>query len=278
MHRRFFGPLALIAAVSNAPAAAHTAPTPPLAPSTPWKVDYAEQECRLLRTFGTGPDAVTMRLARGSGLQSFDMVIAGVNVPRLGSRMKIAMKLDPQAVEAAFDGYSMGVPGRPEKFIRWYDGNPEILAAITNDQTVRLLAEGKLDVAMHWTDGQAALQALQACHDDLLKSWGVDVPAIRALKAPPRPIGSPGRWVTYDDYPSLEAARGIGGTTAFQLKIGTDGAIENCLILRSSNSKNLDDLSCKLMRERAKFKPGRDANDQPVISYYVNRIRWTIPQ
>ena len=277
MDRLSYKPFALLAFLLL-PSAAHAAESATLAPSTPWKVDYAKEECRLLRTFGTGEDAVTMRLARGSGVQSFDMVIAGAKVPRLGDEVKVTMRLEPQATAAEFDGYSMAVPNRPEKFIRWYDGSPEILAGITNDQQVRLLADKKLDVVMLWSDGKAALEALQACHDDLLKGWGANVDEIRALKVQPQPIGSPGRWATNSDYPTRELQREIQGTVTFQLKLDSTGAVENCLILLSSDSAVLDEQSCKLMRQRAKFKPARDAGDQPVTSFYVNRIRWQIPQ
>lgn len=278
MDRTYFKGFAALVATLLSTAVVHATDRPVLAPSTPWKVDYAEEECRLLRTFGTGDDAVTMRLARGSGLQSFDMVIAGVSVPRLGEAVKVTMTLEPQATQAEFDGYSMGVPKRPEKFIRWYDGSPEILADITNAQRVRLRADDRFDVAMLWSDGKAALAALQVCHDDLLKSWGVEVNAIRALKVQPLPVGVPSRWATNSDYPDREMTNKIQGTVTFQLKIDSEGAVENCLILRSSDSAVLDERSCKLMRERAKFKPARDANDQPTPSYYVNRIRWQIPE
>ncbi|MBL9069411.1 MAG: energy transducer TonB [Sphingopyxis sp.] len=267
-----------LAATSLAATSLRASEAPVLTPSTPWKVDYADEECRLLRTFGTGDDAVTMRLARGSGLQSFDMVIAGAHVPRLGRDVKVRMQLDPQQASAEFDGYSMGVPKRPERFIRWYDGDPQILAGITNNQKIRLTADNKLDITMLWSDGKAALAALQTCHDDLLKGWGVDIDAVHALKEQPMPDGSPARWVATDDYPLEELRRDIQGTVAFQLKIDSKGAVENCLILHSSKSAVLDQLACKLLRERAKFKPARDANDQPVASFYVNRVRWQIPQ
>jgi len=258
--------------------ASTAAENPALAPSEPWRVDYGEEQCVLLRTFGTGADAVTLRLARGSGLQSFDMLVAGINVPRLGANVRVTMTLEPQATEAEFNGYSMRLPNRPESFIRWFDGDPNILAGVAEDQLVRLRADDKFDVAMRWTGGKAALAALQSCHDDLLKGWGVAIDEIRALKVQPEPVGSPGRWVTNDDYPSREMQREIEGTVAFQIKVGTDGSIEDCRILRSSGSAALDEQSCRLVRQRARFKPGRDANDQPTPSYYINRVRWQIPR
>jgi TonB family protein len=278
MHRT--SPVILAAVVLSclSSGTAHAADATVLTPSTPWKVDYAEEECRLLRTFGTGEDAVTMRLARGSGLQSFDMVIAGTNVPRLGGEVKVTMTLEPQGTEGNFEGYSMSVPKRPENFIRWFDGDPRILDSVTNKQQVRLSADKRFNVAMLWSDGKSALKALQTCHDDLLKGWGVDVDAIRAAKAPAEPLGSPGRWVTNNDYPLEEMRQEIEGTVTFQLKVNAEGAVEKCLILRSSNVATFDQLTCKLMMQRAKFKPALDASDRPMASSYVNRVRWQIPR
>lgn len=278
MHHSILAILAILAALHLSVGVAHAAESPVLEPSSPWKVDYADEECRLLRTFGVGEAAVTMRLARGSGLQSFDMVIAGTNIPRLGDDIKVTLKLEPQGTEGRFEGYSMGVPDRPEKFIRWYDGNPLILDSITNRQAVRLIAGNKLDIVMLWSDGKAALRALQTCHDDLLRGWGAELDAIRASKVPPEPIGSPGRWVANDDYPRPEMVREIAGNVTFQLKVDAAGAVESCSILHSSNVATLDQLTCKLMMQLAKFKPARDANDRPMASFYINRVRWQIPR
>ena len=278
MHRTSPVMLAMVVLPCLSSGTARAADAAILTPSTPWKVDYAEEECRLLRTFGTGEDAVTMRLARGSGLQSFDMVIAGNKVPRHGGAMKVTMKLEPQGAEGKFDGYSMAVPKRSENFIRWFDGDPRILDAVTNKQQVRLSDDKKFDVAMLWSDGKSALKALQTCHDDLLKGWGVDVDAIRAAKAPAEPIGSPGRWVTNDEYPREEMRQEIEGMVTFQLKVSAEGAVEKCLILHSSNVATFDQLTCKLMMQRAKFKPALDSSDRPITSFYVNRVRWQIPR
>jgi TonB family protein len=250
----------------------------PLAPATPWKVDYAEEECRLLRTFGTGADTVTMRLARGSGLQSFDMVIAGTSIPRLGAGVKVTMKLEPQGIESSFDGYSMALPDRPENFIRWFDGDPKILDAVAGKQLVRLLADSKLDITLLWSDGKAALKALQTCHDDLLRGWGANVDAIRSAKVLPEPLFSAGRWVSNDDYPRREMAQEIEGNVTFQLQVDDKGTVENCVTLRSSKVATLDNLTCKLMMQRAKFRPALDANDKPMASFYINRVRWQIPK
>lgn len=276
-HTRLLSALALAALATQAGSAVAADAAQPLEPSTPWKIDYAKDECRLLRTFGTGDDAITLRLARGSGMQSFDMVIAGTKLPPMSGKVKVTMTLEPQNIAHSFDGYAMSLPKRPERLIRWFDGNPEIMSGITDTQRIRLASGDRIDIIMQWTNGRAALEALHACHTDLLKSWGVDVDAMRGVKAPPEPLGTAARWATTDDYPAAAMRDKQEGDITFQLGISAAGAVENCTILHSSNVAALDETTCRLMRARARFSPALDANDRPTASIYISRVRWQIP-
>jgi hypothetical protein len=48
-------------------------------------------------------------------------------------------------------------------------------------------------------------------------------------------------------------------------------------MLTGSGSKLLDDTACRLLRERAKFKPARDVAGNPVPDLWVSRFRWELP-
>jgi TonB family protein len=270
--------IAILAALPVSVSAAAAQSLPLLAPSSPWKIDYADNECRLLRNFGSGDAAVTMRLARGSGFDSFDMVIAGASVPKLPQQLDLIMGLEPQGKSQTVEAYSLGLPKRTERFIRWYDAKPDLLPSITNDQIVTVRHTEKYAVSMHWTDGKAALEALQTCHDDLLKSWGVDIAAVKGAKVRAAPIGSPGRWATSSDYPDAAQRAEKEGTVVFQVEIAPDASIIKCIVIKSSLVAELDEASCRLVKQRAKFSPALDQNDQPILGFYVNRIRWQIPR
>lgn len=270
---------ALLALVAPPPDATPVPPaTEVLRPATAWKVDYAKEECRLLRSFGTGDKAVTIRLARGSGLQSFDFVVAGAAIPKLGRNVVIVFRLVQQSSEATYSGYSMSVPNRPERFIRWYDGAPELLNAITNDQQVELRADGRFSIAMEWSDARAALDALTTCHDNLMAGWGVDIARLHSVKQQPQPLGNPARWATNDDYPKDAAEEALEGTVVFLLHLSAAGAVEDCRVLVSSKIAALDEKTCQLMRERPRFTPALDAEGKAVPSLYVNRVRWQLPR
>ncbi len=176
------------------------------------------------------------------------------------------------------DAYSLELPKRDERFLRWFDASPEFLPAVTNDQIVTIRYTDKYAVSMRWTDGKAALAALQVCHDDLLKSWGVDVALARAAKVRVAPIGNPGRWATNSDYPRAAQRADKEGTVVFQVEVAPDGSINKCVVVKSSLVPELDEISCRLIKQRAKFAPARDENDKPILGYYVNRIRWQLPR
>lgn len=100
-------------------------------------------------------------------------------------------------------------------------------------------------------------------------------PAVKASRAIPR--GSPGSWVTSDDYPSAAYARQAQGTTGFRLEVGPDGRVTSCSVTSSSGNPDLDATTCRLLPKRARFKPAIGSDGQPTSDTYSNRVRWQMP-
>jgi TonB family protein len=91
------------------------------------------------------------------------------------------------------------------------------------------------------------------------------------------PLGSPGDWATTDDYPASAIRNEESGTAGFTVTIGVDGRVTQCTIISSSASAALDEATCRLVRERAKFQPALNAKGKPVEDHYTNRIKWVLP-
>jgi TonB family protein len=68
----------------------------------------------------------------------------------------------------------------------------------------------------------------------------------------------PSGWITHNDYPTDAQRLGQQGLVIFGFGIGDDGRIGNCSVNVSSGYSNLDELTCKLMTRRARFKPPLD--------------------
>ena len=91
------------------------------------------------------------------------------------------------------------------------------------------------------------------------------------------PIGSPGDWVSTDDYPSAALAEDRTGITAFRLQVNAKGEVSNCEISVSSGHSDLDNATCDLVSMRARFKPAMDNQGKAVPGTYSNKVRWQIP-
>lgn len=101
-------------------------------------------------------------------------------------------------------------------------------------------------------------------------------PAPRGPTVGAQPRGNPGSWATDADYPSSAMREGRQGTTGFRLTIDANGRVSSCTVTSSSGHTDLDDLTCKLITRRARFKPA-ELDGAKVEGTYSNRIRWQIP-
>ncbi|UVO52190.1 energy transducer TonB [Sphingomonas sp. SUN019] len=78
------------------------------------------------------------------------------------------------------------------------------------------------------------------------------------------------------DYPEAAADAGNSGTVEVRYVVATDGRVPECSVVRSSGSAILDETTCRLIRERFRFKPSRDVSGRPVASVIVQNHIWTV--
>jgi protein TonB len=78
------------------------------------------------------------------------------------------------------------------------------------------------------------------------------------------------------DYPRSLVDSGISGNVSIRFTVLTSGRIANCRIARSSGSRELDALTCRLLTERLRFVPAKDANGRAVPFELGNDYGWGI--
>ena len=78
------------------------------------------------------------------------------------------------------------------------------------------------------------------------------------------------------DYPREAAEQGATGTVSVRYRVELDGHVTGCVITRSSGSPILDETTCRLIEQRFRYEPSRDARGRPVISYIVRDNDWVI--
>jgi protein TonB len=70
-------------------------------------------------------------------------------------------------------------------------------------------------------------------------------------------------WYTVQDYPDSAIQSGEQGIVTIGFTIGISGRITECHVVRSSGYSDLDAVPCKLVKNRARFKPAVDSQGQP---------------
>ena len=88
---------------------------------------------------------------------------------------------------------------------------------------------------------------------------------------PPRQIK--GR-IKDSDWPHELSDEGIGGRVSVRYVVTVDGRATDCAIARSSGSRQLDLLTCRLIEERFHFTPSLDARGRPVESMIIQNHDW----
>ena len=254
------------------------AQTAALEPSSPWKVEYAPDDCRLSRSFGTSDGALAMQLKREAGLDQFEVIFAGSAVPKQSGSRNIQLRLIGQGLEHKLVGQSDSIPNRSEGFVRAYDNDASILTVISDGQQFELRIDQRDPVVLHLVGAHAALAALDKCFNDLLQTWGVDPAVTREAKEQPKPTGSPGNWATSNDYPADALRQKKIGTVTFILTVDGRGKPQSCRVIHGSAMPSLDSKTCELMMARAQFKPAMNFKRESIPGYFISRVRWVLPR
>ncbi|MDL2352075.1 MAG: energy transducer TonB [Pseudomonadota bacterium] len=284
----------LIAGLLAAPLAAQAKdrPTISLPMSAKWEINYDTDSCHLLAQFGQGEDLLIMRMTRFEPGSPFDLMLYGKMfatektwVPlRLGFGDTAMVERQAGAGTAGKLAFVIAMHMRVD-IAKWpkpvaddeiTDGpvTPEAEAKIT---AITVAMRNGKNYRLETGSLAKPMQALRDCTDNLLTSWGYD-PKIQAnLGRRVTSIGSPAAWLTTNDYPADALRAGHNGIIQFRLDVDERGKVAGCHVLRRFKPDDFAKLTCDLLTKRAHFEPALDAANKPVKWYYINTVRFVIP-
>lgn len=78
------------------------------------------------------------------------------------------------------------------------------------------------------------------------------------------------------DYPRAASRAGIGGIVWVRYTVTVRGRAENCRVTRSSGNAELDEVTCRLVTKRFRYRPGTDASGRFVSSVVEEDHHWEI--
>ena len=170
----------------------------------------------------------------------------------------VVMSPPPKAPESG------APPGHPPRYSR--EQEQEFASQVSGVA----LTKGVIDqIEIDTGDMKPVIAALQACTDDLLKYWKIDVDKQRSQTRAVLPDGDTSDWlprgmIGFQDFGKLG-----GGANMVRLLVDETGKPTDCAIHFPSLQKLKNDGICKNLLEKAHFMPALDANGQPFASYYM---------
>ena len=258
-------------------------------PSGPWAVDYGDDYCRLARTFSDGTDELALAIERIEPGPMARLILVSNGIKPFRTAQEIGWHFTPSDPERKAR-YTHSTTADRKQF---YNLGPFMLAALAPpapgtppsppplfDRT-KEQATAKALTGMAFDDGltvpvqietgelSAPIAALQACADDLAKSWGLDPAKLRTQTAAAIPDGGGVGWlpqgtVAFGDFVKLG-----GGSNQVRLMVDATGKATSCTIHWPTLDATTNAKVCAAAMANAKFTPAKDAGGQPMPGYWV---------
>ena len=79
------------------------------------------------------------------------------------------------------------------------------------------------------------------------------------------------------DYPRSALRARAQGTVAVRFTVRADGRVGGCAVMRSSGHAELDDVTCRLIEKRFRYRPALDASGRAVPAVQYKSYDWFVP-
>ncbi|MGB3379085.1 MAG: TonB family protein [Allopontixanthobacter sediminis] len=252
-----------------------------LEPSSDWAMNYDMEACRLTRSFGTGEEKVVVQFIRYMPGPGFEAIVAGKMLSPKGKQFEHRFFPGNEPSDERMPLFGEREDGLtvwqfntgliPEEELEEMPGEGSALRQrrIAREQvraaeirSFELLKGVRQPVSLQTGPMDGAMMAMETCMDDLVREWGYDPLVQRERISAPEPKNVPARWIASDDYPSTALRQKLSGTVRFRLDIDETGSVDGCVIQEAFSDPAFQEVTCKLIKKRARFEPavGADGN------------------
>lgn len=285
-----------------------------LEPSSKWQLDYADEKCRMGRTFGEGDARTVFLFEQFAPGSSFSWTVAGSAVKALRRGRDMDVQFGPgfasfpvsQSDSMTFGDFGEAVvangyeppngivitSARVRESVRKANaGTPTGAATPPNQPAQRVLdpqhgrkidhfvlgQKGQPRTLLRLGNMEAAFKAMNDCMDNLAHSWGLDPLTLRTQVTNVTWLNQ--REITraiIAYYPSAALTSGKQANFSLRIIVAEDGSVANCILTEQTTAEGFRDTVCPLITRRGKFEPARDAAGKGVKSFYTARIVYRI--
>ena len=246
----------------------------PLQPTSPWVVDYGQDECFLDRNYGSEKQPLILAFYRVpmDGFVTVSLVTRKDSGRSRTGKAKIAVgAASPNDV--TYRAYP--VVGSDLRYFKAYvENGVSTIGNAAGTSTISIYAPGEVSHLFSVAGITAALHALDECVLDLGKTWGVPIEQQKRVKEPAKPLQQ--SIISPDDYPASALDENVSGRAQVRMWVDESGKPLECTPLKSSGSPLFGATTCKLLMRRAAFRPAIDVDGKPVRSIYVFTVDWLV--
>ncbi|ANY19169.1 Gram-negative bacterial tonB protein [Tsuneonella dongtanensis] len=294
--------IALATLLAPVQAASQEAPVV-LKPSSKWYMDYGEGHCRLARQFGADADKSVFYLEQYEPGSHFTVLAAGKPF-RIEARRKPTLRFGSGGATVESDkvrGSTMGPygegvlstgvsllpepdtgPSKPFAPLGSSNYTPDPLETFLEPEAVKsissfeLLDKGAPVVRLSLGSLEQPIAAMNACTEELITHWGLDLAEHRGRTRAPYPKNNPGEWIGFNEYPSDMLRDNKQGIVWFRLDVDAAGEPTACTIQQATDPPEFGGVVCRLIMKRAHFHPALNAQGQPMKSYWRSSVRFEL--
>jgi hypothetical protein len=258
-------------------------------PTGQWALDYGDVYCRLARTFSDGKNDLALAVERIEPGPMARLILISDAIKPFRSAEEIGWHFTPADPErkarythsTTADGkqyYNLGpfmlasfappAPGRPPALAPPFDRAKE--QATAKAMTGFVLDNGLNTPIQVETGGLSApIGALEACADDLAKSWGLDPAKLKTQTAAAIPDKGGSGWLPQGTVGFGDFGKLAGGSNQVRLMVDASGKATSCTIHWPTLDASTNDKICKAALANAKFTPAKDASGQAMPGYWM---------
>jgi hypothetical protein len=277
-------------------------------PSGPWAVDYGDDYCRLSRDFTDGNETLALAFERIQPRATMRMIVVSDAIkpfrgvlsmgwhflPSDPERPAFFLKSETTDGKAYFNLGTVGLEapsGDATRNAVVRGPLPPIVPLSTKerplyvppppDDRAKELATAKsltgfildqgLDKAIEVDTGNLGqpIGALQACADDLAKSWGLDPAKLQTEQTPPIPEDGGVGWLPQGIVGPGGFAKLAGASNQVRLMVDAAGKPTACAVHWATLDRAINEQICDTLMVNAKFTPAKDASGQPIPGYWM---------
>lgn len=243
-------------------------------PAAPFAINATPKGCMAVAGFRRGGDVLRLALEIWPTTDQFQVLIevAGADDGKRWDNAKVMLGGKPISKSITIEHSN-----RPGTLIYAFRSNREDLTSLGNSTELNIQSSA-FRANLDLDNLPAAMSNLDACAADLLEDWGFSDAQQKGLYSYPRPEKRLGEYASSDDYPVAAYRASAYGEVHALLAVSEKGRASNCRIIRSSGRRDLDDKTCEIVTQRARYVPARTIDGAKTEAPAYVTFRWELPQ